>query len=187
MRPIIVRLGLSVTLMLVPISALSQTEKKAAPPDVKSKDLTLVAPKNVDLPTQGWLVNCAKAPEGMLCKATQSIGVPETKQLLAAVAVFKSLSPSGPGSPGYAMTLQLPHGLFLPAGASVQIDAEAAQAVAIETCDQRGCFASLPIADKALAAMRKGKALAITFQNLSKSNVKVQLPLAGFPDALAKL
>jgi invasion protein IalB len=173
-----VDLMLAMTLLVLPTAVLAQAEKKA----VATVPNAAAEPKNVDLPAQGWLVNCAKVAEVMACKATQALTVPETKQLLAAVAVYKA----GSGS-GHAMTLQLPHGLFLPAGVSVQIDAEAAQLVVIESCDSRGCFATMPIPDKALAAMRKGKVLGLTFQNLTKGNVKVQLPLSGFPDALAKL
>jgi invasion protein IalB len=139
--------------------------------------------KAIELPTQGWVVNCASASGGMTCQASQSIGVAQTKQLLAAVSVSKAVSPAT----GHAMALQLPHGLYLPAGANVQIDTEAPNPVVIETCDQRGCYANLPIPEKILATMRKGKMLAITFQNMSKSNVRVQLSLDGFPEALKKL
>lgn len=174
----IICVSLSATLMLLPSAVLGQADKKAAPTAAKAAAET----KNVDLPAQGWAVTCAKAAEGLACKATQAISVPETKQLLAAVAVYKPA-----GSSSHSMTLQLPHGLFLPAGVNVQTDAEAEQLVAIETCDQRGCFATMPLPDKSLAAMRKGKVLGLTFQNLNKGNVKVQLPLEGLPDALAKL
>ena len=38
-----------------------------------------------------------------------------------------------------------------------------------------------------LAAMRTGKILSVTFQNLAKNSVKVQFRLPSFPDALNKL
>jgi invasion protein IalB len=169
-------------LALAPTAADAQSDKKAAPAEARAADTSSNDAKNVELPTQGWLVNCAKAADGMTCRATQSIGSADGKQLLAGVAIFKMT-----GTTGFGISLQLPHGLFLPAGASVQVDTEPAQTMVVETCDHRGCFAGGVIGDKVLAAMRKGKVLAITFQNLTKNNVKVQLPLSGFPDALAKL
>jgi invasion protein IalB len=139
-------------------------------------------PKNVEVPAQGWSVNCANGAQGLVCSATQSVRVGQTGQLLVATSVSKAT-----GAASHAMSVVLPHGLFLPAGASVQIDAEPTQALVVETCDQRGCYATTPISDKALAAMRTGKMLTVAFQNMSKNNVKVQLPLAGFPDAIKKL
>jgi invasion protein IalB len=176
MVPITMRLIICMTGMLLPLSAIAQTAPAAPKP-------TATEPKNVELPTQGWVVTCAAGADGMNCRATQSIGVPQTQQLLAAVSIFKAA-----GTPaGHAMSLHLPHGLFLPAGANVQIDADTTQSVTIETCDQRGCYANFLMPEKMFAAMRKGKMLAITFQNTAKNNVRVQLTLEGFPEALKKL
>jgi invasion protein IalB len=143
---------------------------------------TAADPKNIELPAQGWTVNCANANGGLVCQASQAIVVARTRQVLVAVTIAKSS-----GASGHAMSLQLPHGLFLPAGANLQVDAEPAQAVVVETCDERGCHASVPVSEKMLAAMRKGTTMTVTFQNMTKSNVKVQLPLGGFPDAIKKL
>ncbi len=161
-----------VLLLLTSLAAQAQVDKKSETAE----------PKNIEMPAQGWTVNCASAAEGLVCKATQSIIVAQTRQLLVAVSVSK-LS----GTAGYVMSLLLPHGIFLPAGTSAQVDADPAQALIIESCDQRGCYANMPIPDKVLAAMRKGGVLTVAFQNLAKDNVKVQLPLAGFPEALKKL
>jgi invasion protein IalB len=139
-------------------------------------------PRNVEVPAQGWSVNCANGAQGLVCSATQSVRVGQSGQLLVATSVLKAAGPAP-----HSMSVILPHGLYLPAGASVQIDAEPIQALVVETCDQRGCYATMPITDKALAAMRTGKMLTVAFQNLSKNNMKVQLPLAGFPEAIKKL
>jgi invasion protein IalB len=152
--------------------AFAQAEKKAAAPE----------PKNIEMPAQGWTVSCGSTAEGLVCRASQAIVVAQTRQLLTGVSVFKPA-----GSESLAMSLNIPHGLFLPAGMSVQVDTEPVQALAIETCDAQGCYGSMPLPEKTLAAMRKGRQLTVTFQNLSKTNVKIQLPLSGFPEALKKL
>jgi invasion protein IalB len=140
------------------------------------------APTTIDAPSQGWTVNCGQGPDGLICRASQSIAIASTGQLLVAVSLFKA-----PKATGYTLAVQMPHGLLLPAGATLQIDAEAAQPLIIETCDQRGCYGNINLTEPMLVAMRKGKVLVVTFQNLNKDNVKVQLPLAGFPDAMKKL
>jgi invasion protein IalB len=152
--------------------ASAQADKKAAAPE----------PKNIEMPAQGWTVNCGSTADGLVCRASQAIVVAQTRQVLTAVSVFKPT-----GSEALVMNLNIPHGLFLPAGMTVQVDAEPAQVLAIETCDAQGCYGNMPLPEKTLAAMRKGKQLTVTFQNLTKSNVKVQLPLSGFPEALKKL
>jgi invasion protein IalB len=161
--------------------AVGQATKQSVPaPPVATPS---VEPKQIDIPAQGWTVNCASGAEGLACKATQSMMIAQSGQLLAAATIFKA---TGNASP-YGLTVIMPHGLFLPAGASIQIDTEAVQAFPIETCDQRGCYSTLPLPEKTVASMKTGKTITLTFQNLSKSNVKVQLPLVGFSEAVKKL
>jgi invasion protein IalB len=139
-------------------------------------------PTTIEAPSQGWTVNCGQGPDGLVCRASQSIAVASTRQLLVAVTFFKA-----PKATTHTLAVQLPHGLLLPAGATVQIDAEATLPLVVETCDQRGCYGNINVTDPILASMRKGKMLVVAFQNLNKDNVKVQLPLVGFPEALKKI
>jgi invasion protein IalB len=166
-------------------SAFAQGAKPATPVE-PAKQAGSAEPTKLEIPSQGWTVNCSTGTDGLACKVTQSmfVGQPgQAGQLLAAATVFKAIGAAAP----YGLTLVMPHGLFLPAGASIQIDADAAQPLPIETCDQRGCYSTVPLPEKTMAAMKTGKVLSITFQNLSKSTVKVQLSLAGFADAVKKL
>jgi invasion protein IalB len=150
--------------------------------DAKPAAPTAAGPTTIEAPSQGWTVSCGQGPDGLVCRASQSIAIASTRQLLVALTFFKA-----PKATAYTLAFQLPHGLLLPAGASVQIDAEAVLPLVIETCDQRGCYSNITVTEPMLASMRKGKILVVTFQNLNKDNVKVQLPLAGFPDALKKI
>jgi invasion protein IalB len=158
--------------------AVAQAAKKAAEPQAAAP--ATAAPQNIEMPAQGWTVNCGNTATGLTCAATQSIIVAQTRQLLVAATVTKAAA-------GHIMAVHLPHGILLPAGASVQIDAEPAQTLVIETCDSRGCYANMPLPEKTVASMRTGTALNVTFQNVGKSNVKVQLPLGGFAEAIKKL
>lgn len=46
---------------------------------------------------------------------------------------------------GLAVLLALTHGLFLPSGASYQIDTGQKATVAIQTSDQNGAYAAVPL------------------------------------------
>ncbi len=86
-----------------------------------------------------------------------------------------------------AMLLQLPHGLFNPAGVTMGVDGARAETLAIQTCDAKGCYAGAPITSKKLTAMGKGTKLNVTFQNLKKQKIVVPVPLKGFAEAYKKL
>ena len=83
--------------------------------------------------------------------------------------------------------LHLPHGLFLPAGITVQIDQGKVENLVVQTCDDKGCYAGAPIAKDMLATMQKAEKLIVTFQDLQKQTITVPMPLAGFAEAYQKL
>ena len=85
------------------------------------------------------------------------------------------------------MLVQLPHGLYLPAGIVVKTDKGKPLNLVVQTCDARGCYAGGAIKAADLDAWFDGKILAIAFQNLAKKTINVQMPLKGFDDAFAKL
>ena len=71
------------------------------------------------------------------------------------------------------MLLQLPHGLFNPAGLTVSVDGAAADTLQIQTCDANGCYAGLAVTAVKLAAMSKGTQLNDTFQDSKKQSITV--------------
>ena len=83
--------------------------------------------------------------------------------------------------------VQLPLGLNLPAGAKLQVDDGKTSDLQIQTCEARGCYANLPISPDLLAAMKSGKQLKISFQNLAKETITIPMPLADFAAAYEKI
>ena len=83
--------------------------------------------------------------------------------------------------------IQLPLGLNLPAGAKLQVDDGKTADLQIQTCEQRGCYANTPIAADMLAAMKSGKQLKVSFQNLAKEVISIPMPLADFAAAYDKI
>jgi invasion protein IalB len=83
--------------------------------------------------------------------------------------------------------VQLPLGLNLPAGAKLQVDEGKVTDVQIQTCEARGCYASLPIAPDLLATLRSGKQLKVSFQNIGKETITIPMPLADYAAAYDKI
>jgi invasion protein IalB len=86
-----------------------------------------------------------------------------------------------------AFLVQLPLGLNLPAGAKLQVDDGRVVDVPVQTCEARGCYASTPIAVDLLAAMKSGKQLKVSFQNLGKETITIPMPLGDFASAYDKI
>ncbi len=83
--------------------------------------------------------------------------------------------------------VQLPLGVLLPAGATFQVDENAAQRLNFRACDRNGCYANSPVSPEVLATLRKGKQLKISFQNLAEKPITVPLSLDGFGEAYEKM
>jgi invasion protein IalB len=130
----------------------------------------------------GWSVKCADRGKGLKCKAQQTIAVRKTRKRLLTVSVGRA----DKGKSGTAL-LHLPHGLYLPDGVKFGIDATKPQSLQVQTCDAGGCYAAAKLKVKDLAAMQSGKKLAISFKNLKKRQITVEMPLAGFGAAYKKL
>jgi invasion protein IalB len=83
--------------------------------------------------------------------------------------------------------VQLPLGLNLPAGAKLQVDDGKTNDLQIQTCENRGCYASMPIAPEMLTALKSGKQLKVSFQNLTKETIAIPMPLTDFAAAYDKI
>ena len=83
--------------------------------------------------------------------------------------------------------VQLPLGLTLPGGAKLQVDEGKSIDAQIQTCEARGCYASVAIAPDLLAALRSGKQLKVSFQNLGKETITIPMPLADYAAAYDRI
>ena len=133
-------------------------------------------------PPPGWVVNCTSVQGGLDCRAGQSLFIKETGQRLLSVALRVPLDTKKP-----VLLLQVPLGIYLPAGVSLQFGKDTARKIVLQSCDQNGCLAEYAITDAEIGAMLKGADLTISIQNLKKEPVTVQVPVLGFPAAYAKI
>jgi invasion protein IalB len=152
---------------------------QAAPAPAPAAGAPAPADKDSVLPSH-WVSRCASEGRtaNLDCAVEQSAVVTQTGQLLAAVTVRV---PPDTHSP--VIMIQVPVGLFLPAGITIQVDEGKPQQVPLQTCDLKGCFGAAPLSDETLAAMKTGKRFAVTFQNISKESLIIPFGLSNFAEA----
>ena len=132
----------------------------------------------------GWAARCTSASRDapLECAIEQTAVLSKTGQLIVLVNIRV---PSDTHTP--VALVQLPLGLNLPVGAKFQVDDGKAVDLQIQTCENRGCYASTPIAPDLLAALKSGKQLKVSFQNLAKETITIPMPLADFAAAYDKI
>jgi len=69
---------------------------------------------------------------------------------------------------------------------TVKVDNGAAERQPIQTCTNVGCFVTMTLTDKMLAAMRTGGELKVIVQDVNKKPIDMGLPLLGFGLAFDK-
>jgi invasion protein IalB len=166
--------------------ALAQTKKaptQVAQPAQAAPQQGEPTPSNTP-PQPGWIARCTSVsretpPE---CAMEETAVLAKTGQLVILVNIRV---PSDSRTP--IVLVQLPLGLNLPAGVKLQVDDGKSADMQIQTCENRGCYASMPVPADLLAALKSGKQLKVSFQNLAKETMTVPMPLADFPAAYEKI
>ncbi len=166
-----------------------QTAKSKAAPHAAPTPATAAPPQgdNAAANTQtqpGWAARCTSASRDapLECAIEQTAVLSKTGQLIVLVNIRM---PSDTHAP--IMLVQLPLGLNLPAGAKLQVDDGKPTDLQIQTCENRGCYASTPVAADLLTALKSGKQLKLSFQNLAKETITIPMPLADFAAAYEKI
>jgi invasion protein IalB len=132
----------------------------------------------------GWAARCSSASRDapLECAIEQTAVLSKTGQLIVLINIRV---PSDTHVP--LATVQLPLGLNLPGGAKFQVDDGKATDLQIQTCEARGCYAAAVITPDELAALRSGKQLKLSFQNLAKETITIPMPLTDFAAAYDKI
>ncbi len=161
---------------------------KAAPPHAAQAAPAAgpAAPATNPPPQPGWAARCTsagrEAPLECVMEQNLVLTLNKTSQLLVVVAIHV---PSNTHTP--EALIQLPLGLNLPLGVKLQVDEGKTIEVPIQTCENRGCYASTQVAPDLLAALRSGKQLKISVQNMAKENLTIPVPLGEFAAAYDKI
>ena len=166
-----------------------QKATKAAPAAPKPAETPApagaAAPADANAQSQPvWTSRCASdgRQAALFCEVEQSLYMTKTGQLVASVNVKLPPETRQP-----VMMIQLPVGLFLPAGVNLQIDEGRPQPLVIQTCDLKGCYAATTLSPDLLGSMKSAKRLSVVFQNLNKENVTFAFVLSGFAESFDKI
>jgi invasion protein IalB len=162
--------------------ALAQSKKAQATPPAAPQQAE-PAPANTP-PPLGWVARCTSVsreapPE---CAMEETAVLTKTGQLVILVNLRIASDTRTP-----VILVQLPLGLNLPAGIKLQVDEGKTIEMQIQTCENRGCYASMPVPSDLLAALKSGKQLKVSFQNLGKETIAIPMPLTDFPAAYDKI
>ncbi|WP_298242667.1 invasion associated locus B family protein [uncultured Bradyrhizobium sp.] len=132
----------------------------------------------------GWVVRCTSVSRDapLECAMEQNAVLTKTGQTVVLINIRIAPDTRTP-----IALLQLPLGLNLPVGAKLQVDEGKTVDLQIQTCENRGCYASTPIAADLLAALRSGKQLKVSFQNMAKETIAIPMPLGDFAAAYDKI
>jgi invasion protein IalB len=135
-------------------------------------------------PPPGWAVRCTSASREapLECAMEQTAVLTKTGQLIVLVNIRV---PSDTRVP--VAMVQLPLGLNLPGGAKLQVDDGKTADLQIQTCENRGCYAGAAVTPDVLAALKTGKELKLSFQNLGKETITIPMPLTDFATAYEKI
>jgi invasion protein IalB len=165
---------------------------KAAPRTAQSAPVTPAppaaaepaAPAPAAAPPPGWAVRCASASRDapLECAMEQTAVLSKTGQTVVSVNIRVPNDTHAP-----EILVQLPLGFSLPGGARFQVDDGKATEMELRTCENRGCYASSPIAPDVLAALKAGKQMKVSFQTLNKETISIPLPLTDFASAYDKI
>jgi invasion protein IalB len=162
--------------------AAPHTAQTTAPPAAPAAE---PAPANGAAAAQpGWAARCTSASRDapLECAIEQTAVLSKTGQLIVLINIRVASDTHLP-----VATVQLPLGLNLPGGAKFQVDDGKVTDLQIQTCEARGCYAGAAIAPEELAALRSGKQLKLSFQNLAKETITIPMPLTDFATAYDKI
>jgi invasion protein IalB len=163
-------------------------KKNAAPPAPAAAQPTPAPtqPQADGTPPQqpGWIARCTSASRDapLECAIEQNAVLTKTGQTIVLINIRIAPDTRTP-----VALLQLPLGLNLPLGAKLQVDEGKTIDLQIQTCENRGCYASTPIAPDLLASLRSGKQLKVSFQNMAKETIAIPMPLNDFAAAYDKI
>ncbi len=90
-----------------------------------------------------WSTECtgsSRALDKLVCSATQSILLAQSKELLFRIKVVVAAGSSAP-----VMEIQGPLNVYLPAGFSLSVDGAPLTNVSVSNCNRRGCFGGAPV------------------------------------------
>lgn len=156
-----------------------------APPAVPPAPQVRPAPVPQPVPEtfEQWQVVCAQNPQG--AQACRIQHVVRDKNQLPELAV--TVQPPAKAGDLPVATVTPPWGILLARGLILQVDAQPAVQIPIRLCLPSGCRADFTLIEALNGQLQKGATLKITMAAAGGQAINVEVPLAGYPKAYARL
>lgn len=132
----------------------------------------------------GWAMNCKSqaAQSALECRMSQTVVTKPNGRVVASVTFRVPTDTKRP-----EMLIQLPLGVYIPAGASYQIDGGTPQMLDFRACDRTGCYAQTTLTPEMLTVMKAGTKLILGCQTLAQKPIKLTLSLGGFGETFDRI
>jgi invasion protein IalB len=125
-----------------------------------------------------WHYSCDGGDAG--CRVWQRVQLAhgETTQDVLAL----SLAPTEDGA--RALLVQTPLDVYLPADLGLKIGGNAERRIRFRNCNAQGCWVLVPITDRLLTEMKRGRSGAVALKLMDGETVRISFSLLGFTAAL---
>lgn len=126
-----------------------------------------------------WLMSCSNQmqPDKLLCEFSQSIVMTQGNQSQRiATASFNRVA----GQPQTDAIFTLPYGVSLPDPVRVLVDDKEVGGLAWQSCDAGGCYATGPVDETWLQAMRDGNQMTVALKARDGRDLSYSFQLSGF-------
>jgi len=169
------------------IAATAAQAQPTAPTPPAAPPAPQVRPAPVPQPVpevfEQWEVICYQNPQGQQACRMQHVVRDKSQQPELVVSVQ---APAKAGDLPVAMVTP-PWGILLARGLVLQVDAQAAVQIPIRLCLPSGCRADFTLIETLNGQLQKGAMLKITMAAANGQAINVDVPLAGYPKAYARL
>jgi invasion protein IalB len=163
----------------IPHQRLAQQEKKDTKPQQGKTD---APPASAGAPqakaAEPWALSCSNQNGTFACEMRQGIVDEKTRGGILLIIVRNTTTKDRT-----AFLFRLVHGVYLPAGLTVQIDGGKPTKLEFQKSDRFGVYAGLPIDTTLLGELKKGRELIIAFEPRKGKTVQLKAPLSGFGPA----
>jgi len=133
--------------------------------------------------TPQWVVGCTNADSGLDCRAAQTLVYQQEGRNIQVSAVVRI----APDTKKPQLILQVPLGVQLPVGITIQFGKQQAKSIPFQSCNMNGCLAEYAVSQAEITSLAKGTNLTLSVRTPDNTSLRVSVPAAGFAAAYAKM
>jgi invasion protein IalB len=140
-------------------------------------------PQPVPETFEKWTLRCFQDAKGAQACRIETVVLEANNRPQLAITV----RPPVDASQAPVATVTPPWGVLLARGIDMQVDAQQAMRIPVRTCLPTGCLADFSLIDAINGQWQKGAILKLTMAAANGQSLSIDVPLAGYPKAYARL